>query len=469
MLAAGLDVSVDAMFNVRGSIGNCDGRYTQQENLFVGSHYDTVVDAGKFDGALGIVAGISAVKALILDALITGNAFSGNDLKKKFLAGKDGESTIIDLRTMYTGALQSISIAPPNTCLQVVAFSDEEGARFKSTFLGSRALAGTLLDPNAQDIFNVLNARDADGITLEEALLAGSKRLNLDTETLYCNLKHASMSYKANHTMKAYVEVHLEQGPVLESKGQPLGVVSHIAGQVRAVIRVNGTQGHAGTVPMGNRKDALAGAAHIITAIERLCQQSGLPAWLVCTVGSMDIRPGAINVIPGQVGLYVDVRSSNDTLLEQTMMRIDAIVSDDVCHQRGLGCSIEVLHQTGTVECDPALTHQLQLAVDSVIAASTSTSTMFPPPFCTSYREVCPVATATSYNSYVHKNRNVTIVSGAGHDAVAMANAGPVGMIFVRCRGGISHSPEEFVSKSDVGLATSALFYFLKQNVVAYF
>ena len=186
----------------------------------------------------------------------------------------------------------------------MVAFSDEEGVRFHSTFLGSRAFAGTL-PPSA------LQAADGDGVTLEQALL---ERSSLDAAGLQLALQAATVP---PGRVRAYVEVHIEQGPVLEGLDVPLGVVTAIAGQTFLSIHILGEQGHAGTVPMHLRHDALTAAAEVVLAVEQRCQGTAAEAsaeGLVCTVGQVGVWPGASNVIAGQVNVSVDIRSRRDAL-----------------------------------------------------------------------------------------------------------------------------------------------------------
>ena len=216
-----------------------------------------------------------------------------------------------------------------------------------------------------------------------------------------------------------YVEVHIEQGPVLEQEGLPVGVVSAIAGQSRAAVTFTGRAEHAGTVPMDRRHDALAGAAEWIAAVERR-GHAGASEGLVATVGTARVQPGAGNVIPGVAGLSLDVRAPEDAVRERARddLRADA---EAIAGRRALHVAWEAVQEEPAVVCDPGMRERLAGAV-----AATGT----------------PVRALTS---------------GAGHDAVAMSAVAPVGMLFVRCAGGVSHHPDESVERDDVAVAIAAL------------
>ncbi|WOL18845.1 putative allantoate deiminase isoform X1 [Canna indica] len=256
MQDAGLRTWVDQMGNVHGRI---EGINTTAEALLIGSHFDTVVDAGKFDGTLGIICAISALKALKIN-----------------------------------GKLHKLSRP-----VEVIAFSDEEGVRFQSTFLGSAAIAGQLPA-------SALRTSDKNGVTIQDVLKESSFEGN-DASVLQVKYDPESVW--------GYIEVHIEQGPVLESLGYPLGIVQGIAGQTRLKVKVSGSQGHAGTVPMLMRQDSMTAAAELIVNLESLCKypdklltyneecayyKKESFAGLVCTVGEISSWPGASNVIPGQ-------------------------------------------------------------------------------------------------------------------------------------------------------------------------
>ena len=241
---AGMRVRVDAIGNV---IGRVEGKARGLPALLLGSHLDTVRDAGRYDGMLGVVTAIECAH--------------------------------------HIGA----GVLP--FALEVIGFGDEEGVRFGSTLLGSRAVAGTL------DL-KVLEATDQDGRTLAEAL----RRFGLDPQAL-------GSAARRREELLAYVELHIEQGPVLERAGLPVGCVTSINGATRLQVRMQGMAGHAGTVPMAARQDALAAAAEAILAVEQRCCQE---QHLVGTVGRIDASPGAVNVIPGECRFTIDVRAPED-------------------------------------------------------------------------------------------------------------------------------------------------------------
>jgi hydantoinase/carbamoylase family amidase len=359
MQEAGMTIRVDPIGNL---IGRYPGNDPNAPAVLVGSHIDSVVDAGRYDGPLGVLAGVEAV------------------------------------RVLYA---RDEHLAFP---IDVAAFCDEEGVRFTTTFLGSRALCGTL----DQAVFGV---RDRDGISLAEALRAFGGDPDRIDQAAY-----------PRGSVQAYLEVHIEQGPVLEAEDRALGIVTAIQGQSRMVVCVDGIAGHAGTVPMGHRRDALAGAAEMILFVERRC--SATPE-LVGTVGRIDVQPGAVNVIPGRVLFSVDLRAPNDLVrseaageLVQGIQRIAAT--------RGLACSIAREHDQSAVWCSPRLQRQLAQALRA---------------------EGLPVK---------------YLASGAGHDAMAMADLCPAAMLFVRCKGGISHNPLESIAVEDADVAVRVLLRFLR-------
>jgi allantoate deiminase len=349
MEEAGMQVRVDAAGNLRGLYAGGEPR------LLLGSHVDTVPNAGAFDGVLGVVVAIALVDA----------------------AG---------------GRKLPFSI-------EVVAFSEEEGVRFGAPFIGSRALAGTL---DAE----LLSRRDAAGISVEEAI----RQFGLDPAEL--------PEARLDERTFAYIEFHIEQGPVLESLGLPLGVVTSIVGQSRFRIRFTGQANHAGTTPMHLRRDALAAAAHWISVVERHARAT---PGLVATVGSIEAQPGAANIIPGEVRASLDVRHAEDAVRGRSAARL----LDAACR---LGARRNV-----AVEWEPRL-NQPSTACDPGLVAAMARA----------------VATA---GFPVHE-----ISSGAGHDAMILAARVPVAMLFLRSPGGISHDPDESVNEADIGatLATGA-------------
>ncbi|MCZ7642017.1 MAG: allantoate amidohydrolase [Pseudorhodoplanes sp.] len=361
MREAGMSASEDALGTVRGRWTPPGGSGTRR--LLIGSHIDTVVDAGKYDGPLGVVAGILAVEAI----------------------AKSGASLPIGL--------------------DVLAFGDEEGSRFTATLTSSSACAGAF-DPAA------LAATDREGVTLADALRAYGKDPAAIGECAYARAEAA-----------AYIEVHIEQGPVLEAQDRPLGIVTAIVGQTRMRATVTGMAGHAGTVPMPMRRDALAGAAEMILAVERIAQQNAADA-MVATVGRIEASPGAVNVIAGRVGFTVDLRTATDALRHAAIAQIREAATR-IAERRKLDVAFEIFHETATTPCDPRLQDMLQAAIEDLGHAP------------------------------------LRLPSGAGHDAQVMAGLCPAAMMFVRCRGGISHNPAEHASPQDMGAAVAALAGFI--------
>jgi allantoate deiminase len=364
---------------------------------------DTVIDAGRYDGALGIVAAIAAVKALKLEGKL-----------KQF----------------------------PRP-IEIIAFSDEEGIRFHTTFLGSSAIAGTFQPRHLKNV-------DARGISIGAALRAASHPGTMESVS--------SQKYEPS-SVWGYVELHIEQGPVLESHGLPLGVVEAIAGQTRLTVKVRGSQGHAGTVPMAMRKDPMIAAAQSIVAIENICThpEKGVggsrgashmssavnyAGAIVCTVGEIHSWPGASNVIPGEVMFTIDVRAKDDTDREKNVLRIEREIQK-ICRRRGLACSAERKHEANAVACAPKLNDMLNSAAVSAMKEL--------PPFRNN------VSTLEGGGMMAP-----TLVSGAGHDAMAMSLLTQVGMLFLRCTGGVSHSPAEHVLADDIWAGSLALLRFME-------
>ncbi|HET6469570.1 MAG TPA: allantoate amidohydrolase [Geminicoccaceae bacterium] len=359
MEEAGMDARIDA-------VGNVAGRYEAATPgapaLLLGSHIDTVRDAGRYDGNLGVLAAIAAVAVL-------------------------------------HAAGERLPFA-----VEVLAFGDEEGVRFPTTLTGSRAVAGTL-DPVA------LDARDAEGTRLGEALRAFG-----------CDPAAVGSVARRPEAVLGYVELHIEQGPVLEAAGLPLGVVTAINGASRFQIEVQGEAGHAGTVPMALRRDALAGAAEMVLAVER---RAAAEAELVATVGRLDVVPGAINVIPGGVRLTLDLRAPADGARAAAVADLERAFRA-IAERRRLGLTLTPSHEAAACPCDPALIAQLEAAVARAGL------------------------------------RPLRLPSGAGHDAMALAALCPVGMLFVRCKGGVSHHPAESITAEDAALALAVLVDFLR-------
>ena len=357
MREAGLSVQRDAIGNVIGRSADAE---PDAPALMLGSHLDTVPDAGRFDGALGVLAGIAAAERL-----------------------RERELPF---------------------ALEVVAFADEEGSRFGTAFLGSSVLAGSLDSSTLRRI-------DADRVSLEEAI----RRFGGDPAKLGDGRREPG-------SLVGYAELHIEQGPVLEAGGLPLGVVSDISGQTRATLRFTGAPGHAGTVPMELRRDALAAAAEMVVHVEALARDT---PGLVATVGDITVVPGAPNVIAGRAELVLDLRHPEDNDRIWTVGRLRERAGE-IASARGIAWDWETLHEQAAVRCDPGLTGRMFQALEDV--------------------GVQPNA----------------LVSGAGHDAATMAQVAPVTMLFVRCAGGVSHHPDESVDAADAALGVDALTRFVE-------
>lgn len=343
------------------SVGNICGRYEGEQEgapaILLGSHLDTVRNAGRYDGMLGVLAAIEVVHGLHQQ---------GRRLKQ---------------------------------AIEIVGFCDEEGTRFGITLLGSRGITGTWPE-------SWLAQTDADGVSVAQAMvLAG-----LDPARIH-------LAARRPEEIAAYLELHIEQGPCLEQEGLALGVVEAINGARRLNCRFTGEAGHAGTVPMSHRKDALAAAAEWMVRVETLTREQGVNR--VATVGTLRCAPGAVNVIPGDVTLTLDIRGPHDqpldALLDTLLKEAQAIAS-----RRQLRFSAEEFYRIAATACDSGLQQVLSEAVQAV------------------------------------QGRSLTLPSGAGHDAIAMAERWPSAMLFVRCKGGISHHPAESVTADDVALAIAA-------------
>jgi len=346
----GAKVRIDAAGNFRAFYA---GTEPNAPRLLIGSHLDTVPDAGAFDGVMGVVLGVALLESLGGERLPFG--------------------------------------------IEVVGFSEEEGVRFNTPFIGSRALVGTLDE-------ETLLRRDAHGVSVREAI-----------EDF--GLKPSEISgARLQGDILGYVEFHIEQGPVLEELGLPLGVVEGLAGQSKMEFAFTGRANHAGTTPMHLRRDALAGAAEWITAVEREGQR--VPG-LVATVGAIEAKPGATNVIAGEARASLDLRHRSDDMRAaavETMIRM----AEQIAARRGLS----VRQQT--------LASQPAVAMNSLLASDIEEAIR---------RAECEP----------HR-----MVSGAGHDAMILAEKFPAAMIFVRTPGGVSHSPEETVNAEDVEKAIEA-------------
>jgi allantoate deiminase len=356
MRGAGMTVSRDA-------IGNLIGRYegTGDRTLIFGSHLDTVRDAGKYDGQLGVMVALACVQQL-----------HNRDERLPF-------------------------------AIEVVAFADEEGLRFGTTFLGSSVYAGAF-DAGRLDL------EDHGGVTLREAVRAfGGDPNALENEG------------RASEDLIGYGEVHIEQGPVLEQEDLPVGVVTAINGQSRVRVGFTGKAGHAGTVPMEGRHDALCAAAEFVLEAESAARSE--PA-AVATVGEISALPGAVNVIPGEARHSLDLRHPDDAARERLRDHLER-KAGEIAASRGCEHEWQLRQETPAVPADPDLSALLARAVEE---------------FGVSVRR---------------------LPSGAGHDAAQVAALTPVAMLFVRCKEGISHNPAESVESEDVAAAIEVMGRFL--------
>jgi allantoate deiminase len=358
MREAGLAVSEDALGTVRGRMEG------QGKRLLIGSHIDTVIDAGKYDGPFGVIAGILAANHFI--------------------------------RTKH-----SLPFA-----IDVLAFGDEEGSRFPATLTSSSACAGIFKT-------EMLSLADRDGVTFADAIAAYGKSADDIPAAAY-----------GRDEAVAYVEVHIEQGPVLETRNQPLGVVTAIIGQTYLNVEFLGEAGHAGTVPMLLRRDALAGAAEAMLLGETLARETDGEA--VATVGRVTVAPGASNVIPGNVVVIFDIRSGSEAARAKLAETLKSGIRD-IADRRHLGLTITATREVATTPCHPHIQGQFAEAIRALGAEP------------------------------------LRLGSGAGHDGQAIAKLCPIGMLFVRCRGGISHNPMEYASPRDLGLAVAALIGFIER------
>jgi len=354
---AGLEARIDAAGNV---VARYEGKRAGAPAVMLGSHIDTVRDAGRYDGNYGALAALAVIEAL----------------------AERGERL--------------------DHAVEIVAFGDEEGARFRTTLTGSRALAGTYPE-------DALDQRDSSGVSMREAL----KAFGGDPERAG-SIRRTGVA--------AFVEAHIEQGPILEADGLPLGVVTAINGATRLEVGVDGVAGHAGATPMRLRRDALTAAAEMALAIEARARGE---ADLVATVGRFDVWPDATNVIPGHVQFSIDVRSPDDKRRAAALADLEARITA-IAASRGVRVSIAKPHDANAFACDPSIIADLKKAVEAIGV-----------PPC-------------------------LLPSGAGHDSMVMGKLCPAGMLFVRCKGGVSHNPLESITVEDCALGLKALTRFVR-------
>ena len=351
MKELGMQVRIDSAGNLRGFLPSSP---PGAPILLMGSHLDTVPNAGAYDGILGV--------------------------------------------TLPLALLHSLNTNGLPFAIELIAFSEEEGIRFKLPFIGSRALIGDLGPAD-------LARQDASGITIAEAI----RTFGLDPD-------HLSDAAITPGTF-AFLEVHIEQGPVLDSLDLPLGIVDTIVGQSRFQLTFSGQANHAGTTPMPLRRDALAAAARFVTFVEQTARATD---GLVATVGTLQVSPGAANVVPGSATLSLDVRHSSDQIRESTSSVLLAF-ADQVAAERGLTVSSVQTSQQAAVLMDANLLSMLTAA------------------------------------AHTAGSRPHLMPSGAGHDAMIVARRVPAAMLFLRTPAGLSHHPDEAVSESDIQTAIDLL------------
>ncbi len=368
MNTAGLVSNIDPFQNV---IGSWPSSTAKVPSIHIGSHYDTVVEAGKYDGVLGVLLSIGTIELLQAEG--------------------------------YT----------PKHHINALAFCDEEGVRFQTTFLGSSLLCGTFDD-------SALDKVDSDGMGMREALLARGFNPN--------NIAHLAPVIGMDDV---FLEAHIEQGPVLEASGHPLGVVTAVAAQTRIGVTVTGKAGHAGTTPLDLRNDALACAAEMILAVERFALAR---PEVKATVGKLVVSPNTSNAIPGRADFSIDFRAPNLDRMRE--LKIDLLGEiESIAERRSIKIDIQNIQETSHANCDPQVTKLISAAV----AANTGQATK--------------------------------LFSGAGHDAMKVAETCRIGMLFVRCKDGLSHHPDEFVEPSDIMEALRSMADIIKrvdQNAFAH-
>jgi allantoate deiminase len=356
MEEAGLAVHEDAVGNL---FGRREGRNAEAPAVLIGSHVDSVYSGGNFDGPLGVLAGVEV------------------------------------LQTMEE---QGIETEHP---IEVVAFTDEEGVRFSFGMIGSRALAGKLTPED------LTSYEDEDGVSIAEAMFA----YGLDPELI-------GDAARPEDSVKAYVELHIEQGRVLENEDLPAGVVTGIAGPVWLRFLLEGETGHAGATPMNLRRDSLAAAAGIMGLIEAAAAETGTS---VGTVGQLDLEPGGINIIPGKVRFSLDLRDID----EEVRDRVEGHIlegAEEICRRRGVGLEIETLQRLAPAPCSDLVRDAAERACERL--------------------GIRPHA----------------LPSGAGHDGMQLTDLCPMGVIFVRSKNGISHNPDEWSSQEDCAAGSNILY-----------
>ena len=357
MEEAGLSVYEDAAGNL---FGRREGIDPDLPAVLIGSHVDSVYSGGNFDGPLGVLAGVEV------------------------------------LQTMEQ---QEIETEHP---VEIVAFTDEEGVRFSFGMIGSRALAGKLTPED------LTSYKDENGVSIAEAMRA----YGLDPEKI-------GEAARPKDSIKAYVELHIEQGRVLENENLPVGIVMGIAGPVWLRFYLEGETGHAGATPMNLRHDALAAAAEIMNIVER---EAAKPGTSVGTVGQLEVEPGGINIIPGKARFSLDLRDIEEGVRDRVEGRI-LEEAEETCRRRGVRLQIETLQRLAPTPCSDLVRSAAERACEKL--------------------GIRPHA----------------LPSGAGHDGMQLTDLCPMGMIFVRSKNGVSHNPDEWSSQQDCAVGADALYW----------
>ncbi|MFY0545888.1 Zn-dependent hydrolase [Brevibacillus sp. H7] len=356
MKEAGLFVREDAAGNL---IGRKEGLQKDTPTIIMGSHLDSVPQGGMFDGPLGVIAAVEVLQSMQEHKVVTEHP------------------------------------------IEVIAFTDEEGTRFHFGMIGSRALAGTLQHEHLQHA-------DQQGVTLAQAM----KEAGLDPDRI-------SEAARAKGSVKAYLELHIEQGKILENSGLSVGIVSGIAGPLWLKFTLFGEAGHAGATPMTIRKDPLTTAAIVIQAIDNEVKK--YPD-AVGTVGQISVKPGGINVIPGQVEFTLDLRDIDEQVRTELENQIISNARK-ICDERGVAIHIETLQRVAPAPCSQEIRETIEWACEKI------------------------------------GRKTMTLPSGAGHDGMQFKDFCPIGMIFVRSKDGISHNPAEWSSKEDCGDGANVLYH----------
>ncbi|MFV8828475.1 Zn-dependent hydrolase [Alkalihalobacterium sp. APHAB7] len=356
MVEAGLTVRTDHAGNV---IGRREGTDPNAPAVLIGSHIDTVPNGGNFDGTVGVIGGIE-VATIIVE--------------------------------------ENLQLAHP---LEIISFSDEEGTRFQGGLFGSRAMVGKATEKDLQ-------AKDENGITRSEAL----KNVQLDPDLL-------ATVKRTTEQVKVFLEMHIEQGPYLQSVNKPVGIVTGIAGPSWLSIKIQGQSGHAGTVPMSLRNDPMGGATEIIQAIEAIATKDR-SAVTVATVGKIEAFPNGTNVIPEYVKFTLDLRDIDLKRRDDALHDVKNAVNQ-ICEKRGLTYDITEHLIQDPIQCADHIIQAMRKAGETIGVEA-------------------PL-----------------MISGAGHDAMIMSEITDIGLLFVRCKDGISHNPNEWAEIEDIEIGTSLL------------